>query len=685
MNDQLPQASLHLGIVAGLIHDPLEEFRKGREHLLMLPEEGSQFHADIVNNVNRGFRDLPGKNLAGGWTNEGDNDLRGMKPGRLSVGEIEFTILDPSVNGNKSVIALRNQDPAFITETVVAMGRELCDWIYLLNAVGFSDRLQAGLMTLRYEDGSAAVVPVETDNHVSQWWGKGNAAIAEGILIPVNASNPGKETVSLYACGIRNPNPQRLLKEIVFSTDTDPENHSAWLILAVVTNCGKNLLPGQHEVRITADLNAAAGTIRKLHGANIGAPIYMNRLREITSGYLKDLEIPITRMHDCPWDNAGMKLIDIHQIFPLFHADHHDPANYFFKQTDDFIANCLAYGSKVYYRLGESIEHSEKSYFTHPPTDYDKWAEICVNIIKHYNEGWADGFTHQIEYWEIWNEPDLGKQLWTGTYEDYIRLYITASKTIKARFPEIKVGGPGLVTLSRVELAETFLAECRKHEAPLDFFSWHKYGSNVDAIVKEPAFVKQLLIKHGYPEAELHLNEWHYHIGGWQHLTGPHAIENQREWSGVNGAAYLCAVLSGWQDSPLDMGHYYTSSTTGLFGLFDIFGTPNKCYFGMKSFTAMTHYSRRFAVEAVEGNRVWTLGGTDAEGNAAILLSCSKGHQKQIKIQVENATLDPAKIKVRCVDVDKNLEPTDQFTVSGNTMTLEKPDGSIIYLIELGK
>ena len=41
------------------------------------------------------------------------------------------------------------------------------------------------------------------------------------------------------------------------------------------------------------------------------------------------------------------------------------------------------------------------------PKDFKKWAVICEHIIRHYTEGWADGFFYDMPYWEIWNEPDL--------------------------------------------------------------------------------------------------------------------------------------------------------------------------------------------------------------------------------------------------------------------------------------
>jgi hypothetical protein len=40
-----------------------------------------------------------------------------------------------------------------------------------------------------------------------------------------------------------------------------------------------------------------------------------------------------------------------------------------------------------------------------PPRDHDHWADICINIIRHYNEGWANGFHLNLDYWHIWEEP----------------------------------------------------------------------------------------------------------------------------------------------------------------------------------------------------------------------------------------------------------------------------------------
>jgi hypothetical protein len=92
----------------------------------------------------------------------------------------------------------------------------------------------------------------------------------------------------------------------------------------------------------------------------------------------------------------------------------------------------------------ESIEHTSKKRFAHPPADAAKWADVCLGIIRHYNEGWAKGFRHDIRYWEIWNEPENRPAMWSGTDQNYFRLYRVAVGAIKKRYPHLKVGGPAV-------------------------------------------------------------------------------------------------------------------------------------------------------------------------------------------------------------------------------------------------
>jgi len=177
-----------------------------------------------------------------------------------------------------------------------------------------------------------------------------------------------------------------------------------------------------------------SGPLKKLHGVNNG-PFSFGSLVDVTE-HFRNAEFPLVRLHDVNWPHAWE--VDIHTIFPDFGRDPEDPASYDFERTDTYIASILETGAKIVYRLGESIEHTKKKYYVHPPADYEKWAKVCVGIIRHYNEGWANGYHYGIQYWEIWNEPDNpdNQVMWTGTPEQYYDLYRVASLAIKRHDPD---------------------------------------------------------------------------------------------------------------------------------------------------------------------------------------------------------------------------------------------------------
>ena len=142
---------------------------------------------------------------------------------------------------------------------------------------------------------------------------------------------------------------------------------------------------------VTLDFAKPAGKIRALHGVNNG-PVNWGVGGDLTN-YHKEAGFPSCRLHDCHY--AGQNVVDIHFIFPIFDADADDAMYYRFAETDAYIAGMVNVGEQITYRLGESIEcrsrqYSNGGFYVQPPADFAKWAKICVNIIRHYNDGWAN-------------------------------------------------------------------------------------------------------------------------------------------------------------------------------------------------------------------------------------------------------------------------------------------------------
>lgn len=301
---------------------------------------------------------------------------------------------------------------------------------------------------------------------------------------------------------------------------------------------------GKKQVDLKVDFKEVGEVFKPMHG--IGQPP-ITGLSNAMFHYLKEAGIPYSRLHDVGGWLGGGLYVDIPNLFRDFDADENDPASYDFVFTDRIIEGLMNAGCEPYFRLGVTIEneHMRKSYRIYPPKDFEKWARICEYVIRHYNEGWADGYRYGITYWEIWNEPDdcyveESSAMWKGTPEDYFRLYSVAAKHLKGCFGDsIKVGGYGHCgvyeyaqdkDLCGIDHEDTYIYDFtisfmhgffkyqKETNAPIDFFSWHVYDNchkstrkDFCNISEHADYVRRILDKYGYVNTEHHLNEWNLH------------------------------------------------------------------------------------------------------------------------------------------------------------------------------
>lgn len=386
---------------------------------------------------------------------------------------------------------------------------------------------------------------------------------------------------------------------------------------------------------ILFDPSKTAGPIKPMNAVNNGPVPQDIRGMDNFADY-QALEIPYARNHDASFyaSYGGEHIVDVHRIFKNFDADENDPASYLFEPTDEYLATTVAAGTRIFYRLGASIEHKYKL-GTRPPADFAKWARICEHIIMHYTEGWADGFHYDIEYWEIWNEPDCcsvdgTNPCWQGTEDEFIDLYCIAASHLKNRFPHLKIGGPAFCHSWRDPFRLKFLEEVKKRNAPFDFYSFHGYLTTPEYVLELGRVAAETLEEYGITDCELIDDEWNY-IKEW---VGDGYVQSLRDQKSLMGASLILGVMCAGQASVIDMLMYYDFRPCDYCGVFDEFYDKRKPYYSFAFFRELCRLGTWIPTELKTDN-VYTCAASNGKDSAMILTHYA-----------EDATLPAAEVKV---------------------------------------
>ncbi len=432
---------------------------------------------------------------------------------------------------------------------------------------------------------------------------------------------------------------------------------------------------------ILFDLSKTYGAFKPMHAVNNGPVLkrHVNDQKRSNFEDYKNAHIPYARTHDASFDgNYGSEhTVDITAIFPNFDADPLDPASYDFACTDEYMEIILDAGTKPFFRLGQKIEHYVKKYGTIPPKDFHKWAVVCEHIIRHMNEGWANGHHYGIEYWEIWNEPDLdpddspNKRTWGGTKAQFFDLYEITAKHLKSCFPDYKIGGPALA--GNEGWAADFLAEMHRREVPIDFFSWHIYCTEPIHMTAKAERMKKLMVENGYGDAESILNEWNY-VQGWV----DEFVYTIESIIGMKGAAFTMACMSAAQKSSIDLLMYYDARPCVFNGLFDFYTMrPLKGYYPFLWFSS---FIGRTEVRCEnEPDKLYTLCGVDENGKSLTVVTYYTNDDNAAPKDVHIDFGRAGKYEVTLLDKDHTA------AVVGTTedLTFTMPAQSCILLREL--
>ena len=405
-------------------------------------------------------------------------------------------------------------------------------------------------------------------------------------------------------------------------------------------------------MKLHFDFTKTTGKIKPMHA--VGQPpadICDDGIEHSMFHYLTEANIPYCRMHDTCGNYGANVFVDVPNLFRDFDADENDPASYDFAFTDALFEKMVEAKLEPYFRLGVTIEnaHMIKSYRIFPPKDPEKWARIAEHIVRHYNEGWADGYRFGITYWEIWNEPDNEEEIarnnmWKGTKEQYYDLYAAAAKHLKACFGDsIKVGGyantglylgymeqdekynqPHEVThweeraIYHTEFLRGFLRRVKRDNLPLDFFSHHSYLS-VERTKQVQAYAEKILAEEGFPDIEIHLNEWN--------------TDRTLETRGTTrAAADVTAMMIAMQATKMSLMCYYDArfSTSVYAGFFNPLTEKPFCtLYAFKAFGKLYALGQEVETTGSGKDGLYALAATDGKTRGVLITNI--GEEKTVE------------------------------------------------------
>ncbi len=107
-----------------------------------------------------------------------------------------------------------------------------------------------------------------------------------------------------------------------------------------------------------------------------------------------------------------------------------------------------------------------------PPASWSEWNALVTALAAHLVERYG---IDEVARWafEVWNEPNL-VVFWSGTQQEYLRLYEESARAVKSVDARLRVGGP---STAAAEWVTSLADHAREAGLALDFLSTHTYGN----------------------------------------------------------------------------------------------------------------------------------------------------------------------------------------------------------------
>ncbi|MFI6819023.1 hypothetical protein ACIBG7_41975 [Nonomuraea sp. NPDC050328] len=299
------------------------------------------------------------------------------------------------------------------------------------------------------------------------------------------------------------------------------------------------------EVAVSVDARAVTGTLHRPWTTMIGSEHLSYLLcREESGG--RPIGEELTAALRTMREEFGVETVRAHAILCddlEVYREVDGKAVHDFSKVFEVYDTIMAFGLRPVVELGymprDLATDPSKTVFGYqaiisPPKDYDAWGELVRDLTQALADRY--GLEELVERWafEVWNEANLAV-FWSGTPEEYFRLYDVSAAAVKSVHPGLRVGGPSSAANGWVE---ELLSHVGKSGAALDFVSTHTYGN-------APLDWRPALARHGREDTPIWWTEWgptptHFHGIG----DGPFGATFLLH--GMKSAAGRLDALSHW-------------------------------------------------------------------------------------------------------------------------------------------
>lgn len=247
------------------------------------------------------------------------------------------------------------------------------------------------------------------------------------------------------------------------------------------------------------------------------------------------------------------------------------------------------------------------------PKSWADWQLVVQKTIEHVS---GERKTADV-YYEVWNEPDLfGSFKYYGD-KNYLTLYSYASagaQNARGVLP-FKFGGPAITALYE-SWFRAWAKGCVDNQWRCDFFSWHRYTTDIDQYIKDMALARTWVkdFPQLEPTLEFHITEWGHDSNNNPGYDGmyaaAHTVAASIEMMNAVERAFVFEIQDGKSpENKVNWGRW------GMFTHNDFGANAKPRYYALKMIDSLP--SQRLQIT---GNGTWVKGLAAKAGDGSIVM-----------------------------------------------------------------